>query len=98
MVKQQFETQMEFGATSLPEAILEAAKRQQRKIILQDATMQKVRYRRLILGAKMLASEWKQRLSSDAVGTPSATTPGDRIGVLLPNVNAMPVVLLSLWF
>ena len=90
MVKQQFEIEMQFGPPSLPEAILEAAKRQSRKIILQDATMQKVRYRKLVIGAKVLAGQWQKRLTGAAGAA--------RIGVLLPNVNAMPVVLLSLWF
>lgn len=89
MVKQQFETEMEFGATTLPAAILQSAKRQQRKIILQDSTLQKISYRKFLVGASVLASQWRTRFKEDAKG---------RIGVLLPNVNAMPVVLLSLWF
>jgi acyl-[acyl-carrier-protein]-phospholipid O-acyltransferase/long-chain-fatty-acid--[acyl-carrier-protein] ligase len=89
MVKQQFETEMEFGATSLPAAILQSAKRQQRRIILQDSTMQKISYRKLLIAANVLAAQWRRRLKDDAKG---------RVGVLLPNVNAMPVVLLSLWF
>lgn len=114
MVKQQFETEMGFGATSLPAAIVRAAKRQQRKIILQDSTMQKISYRKLLIGASVLAGCWRKRLNG-AVETPRPTSaamvgrgvptapPDDdnlphRIGVLLPNVNAMPVVLLSLWF
>jgi acyl-[acyl-carrier-protein]-phospholipid O-acyltransferase/long-chain-fatty-acid--[acyl-carrier-protein] ligase len=88
MVKQQFETEMEFGATSLPAAILQSAKRQPRKIVLQDSTMQKISYRRFLIAANVLASRWRKQLRDDAKG---------RIGVLLPNVNAMPVVLLSLW-
>lgn len=115
MVKQQFETEMELGPPSLPQAILQAAKRQKSKIILQDATMQKLRYRKLLIAARVLAAQWRKRLSSGAVGTPRSTSPAlvgrglptpphseegeaQRIGVLLPNVNAMPVVLLGLWF
>jgi acyl-[acyl-carrier-protein]-phospholipid O-acyltransferase/long-chain-fatty-acid--[acyl-carrier-protein] ligase len=113
MVKQQFETEMEFGPTNLPAAILESAKRQPRKKILQDSTMQKISYRKLLIAASVLASCWRKRLNG-AVGTPRPTTENKvgrgvptaprignnvthRIGVLLPNVNAMPVVLLSLW-
>jgi acyl-[acyl-carrier-protein]-phospholipid O-acyltransferase/long-chain-fatty-acid--[acyl-carrier-protein] ligase len=111
MVKQQFETEMAFGPTNLPAAILESAKRQPRKIVLQDSTMQKISYRKLLTAASILASCWRKRLNG-AVGTPPPTTAAEvgrerqaqlglptapRIGVLLPNVNAMPVVLLSLW-
>jgi acyl-[acyl-carrier-protein]-phospholipid O-acyltransferase/long-chain-fatty-acid--[acyl-carrier-protein] ligase len=49
---------------------------------LQDLT-----YRRLLVGADLLAGEWR-KLGSE---------PGQRVGVVLPNVNAMPVVTLSLW-
>lgn len=88
MVKQQFETEMDYGPTNLPAAILESAKRQPRKIVLQDSTMQKISYRKLLIAASVLASQWQRHLKDEANG---------RIGVLLPNVNAMPVVLLSLW-
>jgi len=106
MVKQRFEAEMEFGATSLPGAILEAAKRRQKKIILQDATMQKLSYRKLLTAASVLAAQWRKRCRHGAPGTARPTTAPQsdrnddtqRIGVLLPNVNAMPVVLLSLWF
>jgi acyl-[acyl-carrier-protein]-phospholipid O-acyltransferase/long-chain-fatty-acid--[acyl-carrier-protein] ligase len=89
MVTQQFETEMEFGATSLPAAILQSAKCQQRKVVLQDSTMQKITYRKLLVASGVLAAQWRRRLKNNAEG---------RVGVLLPNVNAMPVVLLSLWF
>lgn len=95
MVKQQFETEMEFGPSSLPAAILESAKREQRKTILQDVTMKKLTYRKLLVGASVLGSYWRKRFGG-AMGDKQADT--QRIGVLLPNVNAMPVVLLSLWF
>src|SRR5882757_3426325 len=61
MVKQQFETEMEFGATSLPAAIVRAAKHQHRKIILQDSTMQKISYRKLLIGSSVLAACWRRR-------------------------------------
>lgn len=94
MIKQQFETEMEFGPTSLPAAILERANRQPTKIILQDVTMKPLTYRKLVTAAMALAGFWKKR-SGATVETLPLT---NRIGVLLPNVIAMPVVLLSLWF
>jgi len=104
MVKQQFETEMDFGPTNLPAAILESARRQQRKIILQDSTMQKISCRKLLIAASVLASCWRKRIGNASEvgrGVPTAPQIGNnvtlRIGVLLPNVNSMPVVLLSLW-
>jgi len=87
MVRQRFETEMEFGPKTPPAAIAEAARRQPQRAILQDATMQKLTYRRLLVGAELLAAQWRRRLSATE----------ERIGVLLPNVNALPVVLLSVW-
>jgi acyl-[acyl-carrier-protein]-phospholipid O-acyltransferase/long-chain-fatty-acid--[acyl-carrier-protein] ligase len=49
--------------------------------------LQELTYRRLLVGADLLAGQWR-KLLSDAE---------PRVGVLLPNVNAMPVTTLSLW-
>lgn len=87
MVRQQFETEMQFGPPSLPEALVEAARLTPGKIILEDTTMQALTYRRLLTGIEVLAGEWRRILAGSA----------GRIGVLLPNVNTMPVVLFSLW-
>ena len=87
MISQRFQTEMKFGPTTVPEAILETARRRPRQVILQDFTLQVLTYRRLLVGADLLADQWKMLVSN----------PGQRVGVLLPNVNAMPVVTLSLW-
>jgi acyl-[acyl-carrier-protein]-phospholipid O-acyltransferase/long-chain-fatty-acid--[acyl-carrier-protein] ligase len=87
MIRQRFETEMEFGPSTLPAAILETARQRPRQVILQDFTMQELTYRRLLVGADLLAGQWRT-LPSD---------PSQRVGVLLPNVNAMPIVTLSLW-
>ena len=87
MVRQRFETEMEFGPATVPEAILETARRLPGQVILQDYTLQELTYRRLLVGANLLACQWRKLVSN----------PGQRVGVLLPNVNAMPVVTLSLW-
>ena len=87
MVSQRFETEMEFGPSTLPEAIMQTARQRPRQVILQDFTLQELTYQRLLLGADLLADQWR-KLMSDAE---------PRVGVLLPNVNAMPVVILSLW-
>jgi acyl-[acyl-carrier-protein]-phospholipid O-acyltransferase/long-chain-fatty-acid--[acyl-carrier-protein] ligase len=87
MIRQRFETEMEFGPATLPEAITETARQRPRQVILQDFTMQELTYRRLLAGVDLLASQWRTLLSD----------PGSRVGVLLPNVNAMPIAILSLW-
>jgi acyl-[acyl-carrier-protein]-phospholipid O-acyltransferase / long-chain-fatty-acid--[acyl-carrier-protein] ligase len=87
MVSQHFETEMAFGPATLPEAIVETARQRPRQVILQDATMQELTYRRLLVGADLLAAQWRRLLSDTE----------RRVGVLLPNVNAMPVATLSLW-
>jgi acyl-[acyl-carrier-protein]-phospholipid O-acyltransferase/long-chain-fatty-acid--[acyl-carrier-protein] ligase len=87
MIRQRFETEMEFGPATLPEAITETARQRPRQVILQDFTLQELTYRRLLVGVDLLAGQWRKVLSD----------PGPRVGVLLPNVNAMPIVTLSLW-
>jgi acyl-[acyl-carrier-protein]-phospholipid O-acyltransferase/long-chain-fatty-acid--[acyl-carrier-protein] ligase len=87
LVKQQFEVEMKFGESNVPAAILAMARQRPGQIILQDATTESLTYRRLLLGADLLAQQWPKHLSPDV----------ERVGVLLPNVNAVPVVLLSLW-
>jgi acyl-[acyl-carrier-protein]-phospholipid O-acyltransferase/long-chain-fatty-acid--[acyl-carrier-protein] ligase len=87
MIRQRFETEMAFGPPTLPEAIAEIARQRPRQAVLQDYSLQKLTYRRLLVGADLLAGQWR-KLPSD---------PDERVGVLLPNVNAMPVAILSLW-
>jgi acyl-[acyl-carrier-protein]-phospholipid O-acyltransferase / long-chain-fatty-acid--[acyl-carrier-protein] ligase len=87
MVRQLFETEMEFGPATVPEAIVATARQRPRQVILQDASLQEVTYRRLLVGANLLAAQWRGLLRETE----------KRVGVLLPNVNAMPVLLLSLW-
>ncbi|MBM3858215.1 MAG: AMP-binding protein [Verrucomicrobia bacterium] len=87
MVAQRFAVESAFGPPTIPAAIWEAARRQPEKIILEDTSRKTLSYRRLLIGAELLARQWRRRISPDR----------ERIGVLLPNVNAAPVVLLSLW-
>ena len=87
MVRLQFETEMEFGPATLPAAINKAAALGPGRVVLQDFTLQGLSYRRLLLGANLLAERWRELLKGA----------GERVGVLMPNVNGMPAVLLSLW-
>ena len=83
MLAQRLAVETAFGPRNILAAVVEAARRQPAKIILEDATRQPLTYRRMLVGAELLA----QQLRVDE----------ERVGVLLPNVNATPVVLLSLW-
>jgi acyl-[acyl-carrier-protein]-phospholipid O-acyltransferase/long-chain-fatty-acid--[acyl-carrier-protein] ligase len=87
MLAQQFQTELAAGPDHVLSAIIAAAQRQPGKVILQDATMQALTYRRMLIGADLLAGRLEPALP------PAAR----RVGVLLPNVNATPIVLLSLW-
>jgi acyl-[acyl-carrier-protein]-phospholipid O-acyltransferase/long-chain-fatty-acid--[acyl-carrier-protein] ligase len=86
MVRQQFEVEMAFGAQNVLAAVAETARQHPGHIILEDATLQTLTYRKLMVGADVLAHALR-----------GAVTGGERIGLLLPNVNATPVVILALW-
>jgi acyl-[acyl-carrier-protein]-phospholipid O-acyltransferase/long-chain-fatty-acid--[acyl-carrier-protein] ligase len=86
MVRQQFEVEMAFGATNVLSAVAEIARKHPGHIILEDATQQKLTYRKLMVGADVLAHALR-----------GAVAGGERIGLLMPNVNATPVVILALW-
>jgi acyl-[acyl-carrier-protein]-phospholipid O-acyltransferase/long-chain-fatty-acid--[acyl-carrier-protein] ligase len=86
MVRQQFEVEMGFGPQNVLLAVAETARKHPSQIILEDSTLQKLTYRKLMVGADVLA----QALRGAVAG-------GERVGLLLPNVNATPVVILALW-
>jgi len=86
MLLQQFETEMKFGPRTMPEAIIATARERPAHLVIEDVN-QGLKYRRVILGATLLADGFEQTLSNEQ----------QRIGVLLPNVNATPVTLLGLW-
>lgn len=86
MIRQQFEVEMAFGASNVLAAVAETARQHPGQIILEDATLQALTYRKLMLGANVLA----QALRDDSMD-------GGRVGLLLPNVNATPVAILALW-
>jgi acyl-[acyl-carrier-protein]-phospholipid O-acyltransferase / long-chain-fatty-acid--[acyl-carrier-protein] ligase len=86
MLRQQFDVEMEFGPQTVPAAIVESARRFPNHIVLRDVTAS-LPYKRLLIGADLLAREFQLRLD--------ASRP--RVGVLLPNVNGTPVTLMALW-
>jgi len=87
LVSQQFRVEMEFGPRTVPDAIAAMARSRPNHIALEDATRQQLTYRKIMVGASLLAQRWHALLAD---GT-------ERVGVLLPNVNITPIVLLSLW-
>ncbi|MDB6018930.1 MAG: AMP-dependent synthetase [Pedosphaera sp.] len=86
MVQQQFQVEMEFGPHDVLDAIKQTARLRPKQIILEDATYQPLTYRRFIAAVYALANLLNRVLSGE-----------ERVGILLPNVNALPVTLLSLW-
>src|SRR5690606_16815387 len=79
--------EMAFGPSHLLDAIVETARARPGFEVLRDTTPQSLTYRRLMVGVELLAEQWPKLLHSDS----------RRVGVLLPNVNATPVTVLSLW-
>lgn len=88
LTEQQFNVEMEHGPQNLLKAIITTASHLPRKIALEDATFKELTYRRLLVGADVLAGVWRERFGPAV---------GERIGVLLPNINATPVTVVSLW-
>ena len=87
MINLQFETEMKFGPKHLLDAIQEAARIQPGKAVIEDVTFTRLSYRRLILATDLFSQVLKKRLEPTS----------RRTGVLLPNVNATPIVLMTLW-
>jgi acyl-[acyl-carrier-protein]-phospholipid O-acyltransferase/long-chain-fatty-acid--[acyl-carrier-protein] ligase len=88
MVGQQFEVDMAACPANVLAAIVETARRCPSAVALQDATRRKLSYRRLLAASAAMAARWDLLLPAGG---------GRRVGVLLPNANALPVTLLSLW-
>ncbi|MGO8764059.1 MAG: AMP-binding protein [Limisphaerales bacterium] len=86
MVRQQFEVEMGFGPQNVLSAVAETARNRPRQIVLEDATLQTLTYRKLMVGADVLAKALRGGVAD-----------GGRVGLLLPNVNATPVAILALW-
>jgi acyl-[acyl-carrier-protein]-phospholipid O-acyltransferase/long-chain-fatty-acid--[acyl-carrier-protein] ligase len=87
MIDLQFQTEMQFGPKHLLDAIQQAARIQPRKAVLEDITFRPMTYRRLIVATDLFSQVLKKRLDATS----------RRTGVLLPNVNALPITLMVLW-
>jgi acyl-[acyl-carrier-protein]-phospholipid O-acyltransferase/long-chain-fatty-acid--[acyl-carrier-protein] ligase len=93
MIHLQFETEMQQAPGSIIAAIAERVRERPGFEVLEDTSWTALTYRRLFMGASLLAQQWSKRFATQ----PGTAQGPERIGVLLPNVNAMPVTLLSLW-
>ncbi|HZV33988.1 MAG TPA: AMP-binding protein, partial [Verrucomicrobiae bacterium] len=87
LVNLQFNVEMEFGANNVLSAIADIARKRQWQYILEDVSRKPLTYRRLLAGTDALSRPLQHAL----------TASGARVGVLMPNVSAVPVILLSLW-
>jgi acyl-[acyl-carrier-protein]-phospholipid O-acyltransferase/long-chain-fatty-acid--[acyl-carrier-protein] ligase len=85
--QQQFECEMEWGAQNLLSAISSTAQLMPGKVILEDALGGALTYRKLLTGVELLANQLSKIL-------PATQT---RVGILLPNISANPVILIALW-
>lgn len=83
----QYETESKFGAANIPLAIAEAAAWQPKKKIIEDMMLKPLTYERLMAGAGALSNALVEPLQGS----------GKHVGVMLPNVNAMPATMLAVW-
>jgi acyl-[acyl-carrier-protein]-phospholipid O-acyltransferase / long-chain-fatty-acid--[acyl-carrier-protein] ligase len=88
MRRQQFEAEMDCGPATPLAAVARMAAQRPGLAVMEDATRQQLTSRTLMTSVRLLADRWRTLLGS---------APGERIGVLLPNANATPVTVLSLW-
>lgn len=95
MTTLQFQTEMTFGAQSVPAAIAERVAQHPKFEVLEDVTWKRLTYRRLFMAAGLLAQQWRECLSNSNGNL--RDNESTRVGVLLPNVSGLPATILSLW-
>lgn len=88
MVAQQFETEMKYGSPTVPGAVYAIGRTRPSHVVLEDATRQALTYRRLMTAVELMSEPLRRSLRDSSA---------QRVGVLLPNMNAVPVILLALW-
>jgi acyl-[acyl-carrier-protein]-phospholipid O-acyltransferase / long-chain-fatty-acid--[acyl-carrier-protein] ligase len=88
-LEHELRVEMEYGPESALEAVAEMGRLRPGQVALDDINRKPVKYRRLMMGVDLLSSAWTKLGDSQPAG--------ERIGVLLPNVSATPVTVLSLW-
>jgi acyl-[acyl-carrier-protein]-phospholipid O-acyltransferase/long-chain-fatty-acid--[acyl-carrier-protein] ligase len=88
MIAHRFEIEMQQEPATVLSAVIERARLCPKFVIMEDATRQTLTCRRLMIAVDLMARQWRRIFDA---------THGERVGVLLPNTNATPSVLLSLW-
>jgi acyl-[acyl-carrier-protein]-phospholipid O-acyltransferase/long-chain-fatty-acid--[acyl-carrier-protein] ligase len=88
MMLQQFETEFALQPKNLVGAIARAAAETPDKEVLEDISFKPLTYRRLMLGTDVL---------SEALDETLGLSCSARVGVVLPNANAIVLTLMSLW-
>jgi acyl-[acyl-carrier-protein]-phospholipid O-acyltransferase/long-chain-fatty-acid--[acyl-carrier-protein] ligase len=88
MAMHHFRVEQRASPATILRSVMSAAHADPGKTVVQDFQRQSLSYRKLMVGVDILAARWLKLLPAD---------PAERVGVLLPNANAMPVTLLSLW-
>ena len=87
MVEHQFQVEMAMGPDHVLKAVIETAAQQPKKIVLEDVTGQELSYRKLLVGADLIGQGLQRVIANSQA----------RVALLLPNINATPVVILGLW-
>ena len=88
MVAQQVAVDLKLGPNTVTAVLGSIVRAVPNRIALEDVSNTRLSYRKLATGVDVLASVWTRRL---------AGAPGERVGVLLPNANATPLTIASLW-
>ena len=88
MIAQQFAVDLAHGPQTVLAAVAETAASSPGRAALEDITFTELTYRRVLVGTEVLASVWRRMLDG---------AEDKRVGLILPNVNALPLTLLSLW-
>ena len=88
MVARQFSVEMERSSDTVLAAIVATGRFRREQIVMEDATRQSLSYRRLLTGVELMSGSLRRRLHESH---------SRHVGILLPNVNGLPITLLSLW-
>lgn len=87
LMELQFESEMKFGPKDLLTAIASMSRERPKSIVLEDVTGQRLKHKMVMVGSEVLAGQFQKMLMPNI----------ERVGLLLPNVNATPITLLALW-
>lgn len=82
-----FRVEMEFGASDIPDAIMQMARQRPSFLVFEDAQMNKLTYRKYLVGIQLLRKALSSMISRD----------DDIVGIIMPNVVATTVLIPALW-